>query len=181
MATGTALRSNQDIIKGSKLMVFMNATAGATTAVPVGFATNHSLSVTTNTATVSTKDSGDYPSTIAQNISWEVSCENLYSDKGEGLYMRAQQSMSPVHLVFAEASNYSNATAQPGLPLIDSTGATGVTTSEWQYVQGGTANTVLAEGDALVTSLNVNAPAGDNATLSVTFTGTGQLQTYYID
>lgn len=177
----TVPRHNTDIIKGSKLMVFIDVPSGvtgstATTSLPIGFATNHSLSMTTNTTQVSTKDHGDFPATLAQNITWECSAENLYSDAGEKIYMQAMKTMQPVHLVFAEASNYSNTQAQEGLPLIDNVGATGVTTSEWQY----TSSTKVAEGDALITSLSINAPAGDNATMSVTFTGNGDLDTFYV-
>ena len=154
-----ALRTNQDIIKGSKLMVFYNN-------APIGFATSHTLSMTTNTSQVSTKDHGDFPATLAQNITWEITAENLYSELGEATYMQIMTSMQPVTLVFAEASNYSNTTAQKGLPMEDD-GA------EW------TVGTKVAEGKALLTSFNINAPAGDNATMSVTFTGTGELATTF--
>lgn len=151
-------RSNTDIIKGSKLMVFLNGT-------PIGFATSHSLSMTTNTSEISTKDHGDFPSVIAQNISWEVTAENLYSQAGESTYMTAMKTLQPVTIVFAEASNYSNSQAQGATPM-DSTNG-----SEW------TVGTKIAEGNALITSFSINAPAGDNATMSVTFTGQGELKT----
>jgi len=150
-----AVLTNSDIIKGSKLMVFVGNQA-------IGFATNHTLSLTTNTTQVSTKDSGDYPSTIAQNITFEATAENLYSDAGEATYMNLMLQKQPVKIKFAAASNYNN-TDEKGII----NGAQGH--------QAWTAGTSIVEGDALITSLNVNAPAGDNATLSVTFTGTGAL------
>lgn len=148
------IRNNSDIVKGSMLMVFMGGE-------PIGFATSHSLSLTTNTTEVSTKDHGDYPSVIAQSISWEVTAENLYSDAGESTYMTAQLAKTPVTLSFAKASNYS-ATDEKG--VIGTNGH-----SDW------TPGTVIASGQALITSFSVNAPAGDNATMSVTFTGIGAL------
>lgn len=151
-------RANTDIIKGSKLMVFLGE-------APIGFATSHSLSMTTNTTQVSTKDHGDFPSTIAQNITWEVSAENLYSDTGEATYMTAMKTMQPVTIVFAQAGNYSNTQAQGATPMQTTGGA------EW------TVGTKIAEGQALITSFSINAPAGDNATMSVTFTGVGELKT----
>lgn len=153
-------RSNTDIIKGSKLMVFLNGT-------PIGFATSHSLSMTTNTSEISTKDHGDFPSVIAQNISWEVTAENLYSQAGESTYMTAMKTLQPVTIVFAEASNYSNSQAQGATPMDSTNGA------EW------TVGTKIAEGNALITSFSINAPAGDNATMSVTFTGQGELKTAF--
>ena len=41
----SALRSNTDIIKGNRLMVFLND-------APIAFATSHSLSITVNTSEV---------------------------------------------------------------------------------------------------------------------------------
>lgn len=148
------MAQNSDILKGSKLMVFLNNSA-------IGFATSHSLSLTTNTTEVSTKDHGDYPSVIAQSISWEVTAENLYSDAGEATYMNIMLAKTPVDIVFAPASNYSN-TDEKG--IIDVTPA-----KTW------TEGTAIASGKALITSFSINAPAGDNATMSVTFTGVGAL------
>lgn len=149
-----AVRQNTDIYKGSVLMVFVND-------APVAFATSHSLSINLNTTEVSTKDHGDFPSVIAQNLSWEITTENLYSDAGQQTLWNAMKTMQPVTVKFAPASNYSNTTAQQGL-LADGQ-------ANW------TPGTPIASGQALVTSLSVNAPAGDDATLSATFTGQGSL------
>lgn len=150
-----ALRSNTDIIKGSRLMVFLND-------APIAFATSHSLSITVNTSEVSTKDHGDFPSVIGNNITWEITTENLYSDNAESALWAAMKTMQPVTVKFAPASNYSNETSQKGIVGVESA-------TEW------TAGTAIASGKALITSLSVNAPAGDNATLSATFTGVGEL------
>jgi hypothetical protein len=72
------------------------------------------------------------------------------------------KTMQPVQIQFAPASNYDNASAEPGIVGVE--GAT-----DW------TPGTAIASGKALVTSLSVNAPSGDNATLSATFTGVGAL------
>lgn len=146
--------TNQDIVKGSALMVFLGGSA-------IGFATSHALSLTTNTTEISTKDHGNFPSVVAQNISWEVTAENLYSDTGETTYMNAMMNMTPVDIKFAKVANYS-ATDEKG--IIDNAEKTA-----W------TAGTVIAEGKALITSFSINAASGDNATMSVTFTGVGAL------
>lgn len=147
MATG--------ITKGSALMVFYNNAA-------IGYATSHSLNLNLNTTEVVTKDNGDYPGLVGQTISWEVTAENLYSDAGESTYMGLLLGKTPVDIVFAEASNY-----DPN----DEKGIIGVTPAKsWS------AGTPIASGKALVTSFSINAPAGDNATMSVTFTGAGSLQ-----
>ena len=68
---------------------------------------------------------------------------------------------TPVTLVFAPASNWTDADEKG---VLDPDGH-----GDWQ------AGTAIVSGNALISSLNVNAPAGDNATLSVTFTGVGPL------
>lgn len=148
--------TNQDIVKGSALMVFLGGSA-------IGFATSHALSLTANTTEVSTKDHGDYPAVVAQSIGWEVTAENLYSDTGETTYMKAMLAKTPVDIKFAKVANYS-ATDEKG--IIDNGEKTA-----W------TAGTVIAEGKALITSFSINAATGDNATMSVTFTGVGALNT----
>ena len=152
-----ALRTNQDIIKGSKLMVFIADK-------PIAFATSHSLSITMNTTEISTKDHGDFPSVIGQNITWELTTENLYSDDGQTALWNAMKTMQPVTVKFAQATNYENATSQKGLPLEENG-------QEWSADP----EKIIASGKALITSLSVNAPSGDNATLSATFTGVGAL------
>ena len=148
--------TNQDIVKGSALMVFLGGSA-------IGFATSHALSLTANTTEVSTKDHGDYPAVVAQSIGWEVTAENLYSDTGETTYMKAMLAKTPVNIKFAKVEKYS-ATDEKG--IIDNEEKTA-----W------TAGTVIAEGKALITSFSINAGAGENATMSVTFTGVGALNT----
>lgn len=148
--------TNQDIVKGSALMVFLSDSA-------IGFATSHTLSLTANTTEVSTKDHGDYPSVIAQSIGWEVTAENLYSDTGETTYMKTMLAKTPVDIKFAKVANYSN-TDEKGI-------INNAENTAW------TAGTVIAEGKALITSFSINAAAGDNATMSVTFTGVSALNT----
>ena len=150
----SALRSNIDIIKGNKLMVFLND-------APIAFATSHSLSITVNTSEVSTKDHGDFPSVIGNNITWEITTENLYSDNAESVLWTAMKTMQPVTVKFA-SSSYSNETSQKGIVGVENA-------TEW------TVDKAIASGKALITSLSVNAPSGENATLSATFTGVGEL------
>ena len=135
-------------------MVFLND-------APIAFATSHSLSITVNTSEVSTKDHGDFPSVIGNNITWEITTENLYSDDAESALWTAMKTMQPVTVKFA-ASNYSNETSQKGIVGVENA-------TEW------TVDKAIASGKALITSLSVNAPSGDNATLSATFTGVGEL------
>lgn len=144
---------NSDIVKGSVLQVKIGTKI-------LGFATSHSLSITTNTTEVSTKDHGDYPAIIAQNLTWEVQCENLYTDENGAELLAIQTGKTLVDLVFAPVSNY------------NSQGIVG--TADTSSYQLGDA---ILSGKAYLTSFSLNAPAGDNATVSCTFTGCGAFTT----
>lgn len=146
-------RNNSDIIKGSMLMVFIDS-------YPIAFATSHSISFTTNTNEVSTKDHGLFPSVIVNSQSWEVSAENLASaDSINQLFtiLEKTKNGTPVTLKFAKPSNWNDQ------GIVGSEGAA----SNWA------AGDIIAQGDAYLTSLQLNAPSGDNATISATFTGIG--------
>ena len=149
-------RTNEDILKGSYLMVFLGSQN-----IPIAFSTSNSISFTTNTTEVSTKDHGLFPATIAQSISWEVQCENLASDiEIERLFkiLNDAKQNKLVTIQFAKPSNWDDK------GIIDNTHANWTAPSK-----------VLAYGNALLTSLSINAPAGDNASLSATFTGVGEI------
>ena len=63
--------TNNDIIKGGHLMVFLNDE-------PIAFATSHSLSKTLNTQEVATKDHGDYAAVLPQNYMGSYYRESLF-------------------------------------------------------------------------------------------------------
>ena len=177
-----ATRTNSDIIKGSKLMVFLND-------APIGFATSHSLSMTLNSTEIQTKDSGDFKEIIPQDISWELTAENLYSNAGELTYMNAMKGQTLVTVKFVN-TNYNNK-SERGILGQESSGyqASGAAVQgraeDWTVgVQGASGpesipvgGEVIAYGNAYITSFQINAPAGDNATMSVTMTGSGTLHT----
>ena len=155
--------TNDDIIKGGHLMVFVGDN-------PIAFATSHSLNKTLNTQELSTKDHGDYAAVLPQNISWEITTENLYSILGYQALNTAFNNRTLVTVYFGESS-YSQDTTQDSIVAVQ--GAQGV--------QGGGTNWTKAgfgeSGTAYITSLSVTAGAGENATFSATFTGSGSLST----
>lgn len=148
---------NSDILKGSTVLVFINDEA-------IAFATSESLSITPNTTEVSTKSHGLYPSLIVNSIGWTVSVENLASDDGMkalNALVNSAKNNTPVHLKFGTPANWTDK---------------GIVNPGTQGPQGWTApSTILAEGDAILTSYSWNAPAGDNLTMSAEFTGVGEL------
>ena len=153
---------NSDIVKGSALQVTLGN--GGTI---LGFATSHALSITVNTTEVSTKDHGDFPGIIKQNTTWEVTCENLFCGRNWDELQAMLNSDTPVTVSFVPLSNTA-AEISKGIVQPES-GSESVQPTAW------TAGTAIATGQAYITSLNVNAAAGDNATISEKFTGSGPL------
>lgn len=149
--------SNADIIKGGHLMVFLNNE-------PIAFATSHSLSKTLNTQEISTKDHGDFSAVLPQNITWEITTENLYSLQGYQALNTAFNNMQEVTVYFGE-TNY----AQGKDKVQNSIVGTNPASTNWTKTGFG------ESGKAYITSLQVTAGAGENATFSATFTGNGSL------
>ena len=149
--------TNQNILKGSTVLVFINDEA-------IAFATSESLSITPNTTEISTKSHGLYPSLIVNSIGWTVSVENLASDDGMkalNALVESAKNNTPVHLKFGTPANWTDK---------------GIVNNEDKDHQAWTApSTILAEGDAILTSYSWNMPAGDNLTMSAEFTGVGEL------
>lgn len=178
-----AALENIQMIKGSQLMIFRKV---GTAWKSVGFATNHQLSIQTSTSSVQTKDHGNYPAVVPQQTTWTLTAENVYCDTGaatdasnaERIYMKMLNDQEQVDLYFSKATwNAANLGAQ-GYGIVAGTqgaGATVPTDGSWTRATGA-ANTVI-HGKAYVTDFSVNAPTGDYATLSVTFTGSGAFTT----
>lgn len=151
---------NSDIVKGSALQVTLSNSN------ILGFATSHALSITVNTTEVSTKDHGDFPGIIKQNTTWEVTCENLFCGRNWDELQAMINNDTPVTVSFVPLSNTA---AEISKGIVQPESGSESQPTEW------TAGTAIATGQAYITSLNVNAAAGDNATISATFTGAGPL------
>jgi hypothetical protein len=90
------------VINGGDLMLFVNGNS-------LAFATNHTLSVSTETSDTSHKDiAGSWTSTAIKTFSWEVSTENLYADEGNGstfdVLFDAMTNKTLVTIVFAQST-----------------------------------------------------------------------------
>lgn len=158
---------NKDIFKGSALQLFIND--GGPKDVCIGFATSHSLSITTNTTELSTKDHGDYPAVLPTTITWEVTAENVYATTSMKKLIGYVKNKTQVTIKFAEVGNYSQDdgsysyyATEPG--IIENKSKT-----SW------TIGKVIGQGKAYITSYSINAASGDNASISCTFTGCGPL------
>lgn len=137
--------------KGGDLMIFVGGES-------IAYATTHTLSVGADTTDSSNKDEGGggWASSDVNLLNWSASSDNIMGS-GEGQTYQALLALmvakQPVAVVFATKSGT----------------ATNVPTGGW------TAGSTYASGNALITSLEANAPNGENATFTVQFTGVGAL------
>lgn len=147
------------VIKGGDMMLFVGGKS-------IGYATNHTLSISADTKETSTKDSGGKWQTSEVGIlSWTASSENLMSNSQEGVgYKELVNYMinrTPVQGVFALEGNSTN---------LETAKLDNVPTGGWTPK-----NTNTLSGEMIITSVELNAPNGENATFTVNFTGNGAL------
>ena len=151
-----------NIVKGKKLMVWVKSGEGAYTSI--GFATNHTLSTSASTISVSHKDledagSGKWDDQDIDTLSWTITSENFYANTAEGK-------------TFADLFGYYAAGTVLDLKFgVAADSSTGVPTGGWAVPSTGT----VLQGKAIISSIDVNAPVDENASFSITFTGKGAL------
>jgi len=167
MAATTYPYTTGDIIKGGHLMVFVDDK-------PIAFATSHSLQKTLNTTSVTCKDAGDSELVLPQNKSYQIQTDNLYSLDGYQTLNSVFENMATCKVSFGE-STYSQNTGAHGT-LVNQTNIIGVNPAANNWEEAG----FQEYGNALITSLNVTAGAGDNATFTATFQVQGGLSYTYI-
>ena len=146
--------SKPTIVKGDELMLFKDNKS-------LAYATSHTLSITGNTVDISSKDHGYWGASEIGNITWEITSENLYVDtEFDGLFTSMVEK-SPITVTFGHANAYN---------------ANGLGDSSTYWIPDASVGAKYYEGPAVITSLQANANTGENATYSITLTGTGALQ-----
>ena len=145
------------IVNGTDLMVFLGGYS-------IAYATNHSLSTSAETTTTSrkTKDNtgGAWQTSKVTNFSWSLSSENLYTtgvDHGNNFkqLFTIYKAGQPVDVKFCcKKESLINAPELGWTP--------------------GTSN--VFSGKAIITSMELNAPDGEDASYTVEFTGDGELK-----
>ena len=150
------------IVKGKKLMVFVKSGEG--TYKSIGFATNHTLSTSASTISVSHKDladagAGKWDDQEIDTLSWTITSESFYANQAEGI-------------TFADLWNYYAAGTVLDLKFgVAADNTSGVPTGGWAVPSSGT----VLSGKAIISSVDLNAPVDDNVTVSIQFTGKGAL------
>lgn len=141
------------IIKGDDLMVFDGDKHS------IAYATQHSLSLTADSSEINTKDHGIYGGTDINKINWEITSENLYTSSAFDDLFEKMMNREPVALYWG---------------LKAQTDATKtVVNGDYEYWTPDTDS--VYSGLAYITSLTANANTSENATFSVTFTGSGKI------
>ena len=150
------------IVKGKKLMLFIETSSNVYKSV--GYATNHTLSTSASTIDVAHKDladagSGKWASEDIDTLSWTITTENFYAATADGV-------------TFADLFGYYSAGTELNVKFaVAADSTTGVPTGGWTPPTSG----YIMSGKCVITSLDVNAPVGDNASFSCTLTGKGPL------
>ena len=161
-------------IKGDDLMLFNGETGKS-----YAFATAHTLTITADTADTSSKDHGVWTGNEVAKISWEITSENLYTSDGFDSLFDKMINRKAIPVVFGlkqkgAADNtvadgdYSNWTPDYGATVPES--------GNPEAPSGGSTTKDMYMGSAYITSLTANANTGENATYSVTLTGTGSIK-----
>lgn len=136
-----------DIILGTELMLFKGGKALAA-------ATNCKLTLNANTLETSSKDSGKWTSNQAAKLSWTCSSDNLFTIEDYADLMDACIAREEVEIQFSTVKDF------------DTKDGVG---DGWEAENNG------YKGKAIITSVDMNAPDGDNATYSISLTGSGAL------
>lgn len=141
-----------NIIKGDDLMLF-DAQGKS-----IAFATAHTLTITADAADISSKDHGIWGGSEVNKISWEITSENLYTSDAYDTLFTSMMARTAIDVYFGlKAENDPDKTVANG------------DYENWSKATG------AYTGKAFITSLVANANSGENATFSITLTGTGKL------
>lgn len=149
---------NNTITDGGDLMLFLGKKT-------LAYATSHKLTINVETTEITSKDNGGgkWKASTAKKMSWTVSSDNLYLEKGDstknqnafGDLFDLMTARQPIEIVFAKTNE---------------TEADEIPEEGWTKAATGT-----YAGKAIITSLDANANSGDNATYTVSLEGVGAL------
>lgn len=144
----------ETIIKGGVLMLFLGNDAKS-----IPLATNHTLRISGETNDTSNKDvsAGMWTASTLKTLSWEVTTDNLYSSNGVKMLNDLMVAGTPINAFFFQ-KNEAEGTELPA------SGSWAPSTTNYGF-----------SGQVIITSLEVTAQNGENATFSATFTGYGRL------
>lgn len=144
------------ITEGGHLMLFIKDTDNKYKSI--GYATNHSMSITSETDEISTKDHGAFASKSVKKLSYQFNASHLYSDDFDKLFnlMSTKQELSIVWGLKKEDDS----------KLVSED-------NDLEYWSSATQNYKCR---GIISSLSVNAPSGARATFDITIDGIGEMK-----
>ena len=152
--------ANPTYVKGNLVNLFIYDTSAWRT---FGYSTNNSLSTSSETNQVSSKDHGIWGDTEITGLTWSMSGEYIMSPTDADVILKMQASGKRYTFCFCEV-NESN-WADGIKPVTDIS-----TNAKW------TPGSAFARyGNGLVTSCEISAANGEQSTLSLEITGSGSL------
>ncbi len=154
-----AVSAGRQLVSGGDIMLFTYQTNGYKS---VAHGTSHSLSLSADTQDINTKDAGVYGMSEVNKINWEIQAEHMYTNDGYDTFFTAMTSKTPVKVLFGLKS----ATEIAGTPADVNITNDGNWTPNTSYIYS---------GQAIISSLNWNAEAGQKSTVSVTLSGQGAI------
>ena len=140
-------------------MVFIQTGTGqSATTKSIAYATAHTLTLTSETASINSKDHGIWTGNEVNKRSWEITSENLYTDEDYSTLFDAWENGTKLTLVWGKKAEDERVVVADG---------------DAEYYTPQETDAMYWGGNAYITSLTANANTGEKATFSVTFTGTG--------
>ena len=144
----------EEINKGRDLMLFDS------TGKSYAYATNHTLTITAETSDISSKDQGIWGASEVAKYSWEITSENLFTTDSYNALFDSMIAGTAITIRFGLKSQTDNTK----------------TVVDGDYTNWTSKNTGYYEGKVFITSLVANANNGENATYSITLTGSGKIE-----
>ena len=141
-------------------MVFIGSKA-------VALATNHTLTLNTETSDTSSKDDGIWSDAEITRMSWTASSESICAYAGEAAKDISYEELIDMYMAGESVDII------VGIPKNKTND--GVPEGGWTVPDGESPSLAHYTGKALITSIELNAPNGDNSSISATFTGVGKL------
>lgn len=160
-----AVSKGRQIVNGGDIMLFVN---DGGTYKSIAHGTSHSLSITTSTEQISSKDYGRFGGSEPGQIQFEIQADHMYTRDGWDTFYNKLTYNNPenpngnqLQVVFGEkkAESYDQVN-------VDSDG-NWTPTSYTSYIYGGT---------VVVTSLSWSADQGSKSTFSCTLSGVGGIK-----
>lgn len=164
----------KQVRRGSDLMVFVYDET-AKKYKSIAFATSHSFTLNAETTEISSKDgSGKWADSQINQMSWEMSTENLFAAEGAGYVYDDLMDLMLKREKFEVVFTLEN----DSVDIVNGAKLDEVPDGGWAVTGTGKHKFPYYKGNVVITSLEVNAPNAENATFSASFTGVGPLRRF---